>query len=392
MDIKSWFPSKPKVEDKAAPVPGLGNKSSQVKWVLGLVGVLIAGMLLSSGKKSDTPLTKPEGTTGFTPQPAKLTGPDQIKAAQQQADFQMAQINSQRAQQVQAQQLQTSMVAPPGAYPAPATIAGTPMSPQLETPATDPLAMRDYLSPISNEALPLVAKADPPADPPAMPDPKPKAPDPAPIRPKEPGPDLIEASSDPNAPFFVLPEGTTIPCTLMVRITGEFPGPADCEVSEEVWSHDHEHVIVPAGTKVLGTAAAVSGYNQKRLAVAYHRMLMPDLYPVSLDKFTGLNADGSSALAGKVNNHYLSTFGVAAIVGLIGGLTQANSGDIYASGTARLQSGIGSQMGMTSEQIMSRFLNRMPDITIPEGSRIKLYVTNDISLPDYTTHTMSPHL
>jgi type IV secretory pathway VirB10-like protein len=34
---------------------------------------------------------------------------------------------------------------------------------------------------------------------------------------------------------------------------------------------------------------------------------------------------------------------------------------------------------------MNRFLNRLPSITIREGHRVKVYLTNDLELPAYTT-------
>ena len=51
-------------------------------------------------------------------------------------------------------------------------------------------------------------------------------------------------------------------------------------------------------------------------------------------------------------------------------------------------------MGMaeSGEQIMSRFLNVMPTITIREGNRVKIYISNDILLPDYNRHHMDPSL
>jgi hypothetical protein len=33
---------------------------------------------------------------------------------------------------------------------------------------------------------------------------------------------------------------------------------------------------------------------------------------------------------------------------------------------------------------MSRFLNRLPTITIREGHRVKVYLTGDLELPEYT--------
>ena len=36
-----------------------------------------------------------------------------------------------------------------------------------------------------------------------------------------------------------------------------------------------------------------------------------------------------------------------------------------------------------SLQVMSRFLNRLPTVTIREGHRVKVYLTSDLQLPAY---------
>jgi type IV secretory pathway VirB10-like protein len=36
-----------------------------------------------------------------------------------------------------------------------------------------------------------------------------------------------------------------------------------------------------------------------------------------------------------------------------------------------------------TSQTMSRFLNRLPSITIREGHRVKVYLTSDLNLPVY---------
>src|SRR5688500_20191768 len=51
------------------------------------------------------------------------------------------------------------------------------------------------------------------------------------------------------------------------------------------------------------------------LAVAFHRLLMPDGSTLRLDQFLGLNQIGDAGLRDKVNQHYWSTFGGAAAVG-----------------------------------------------------------------------------
>ena len=66
----------------------------------------------------------------------------------------------------------------------------------------------------------------------------------------------------------------------------------------------------------------MQAFGETRLAVAFHRLLMPDGRTYRLDQFIGLNQIGDAGLRDQVNHHYLSTFGAAAAVGLISGLSQ----------------------------------------------------------------------
>ena len=45
--------------------------------------------------------------------------------------------------------------------------------------------------------------------------------------------------------------------------------------------------------------------------------------------------------------------------------------------------GVGDATAQSTSQTMGRFLNRLPSITIREGHRVKVYLTNDLDLPAY---------
>jgi type IV secretion system protein TrbI len=188
---------------------------------------------------------------------------------------------------------------------------------------------------------------------------------------------------------YVLFEGTVIPTVLMNRLNDSFTGPVNCLVTENVYSHDRQHVLVPAGSKVLGEARHVNAFGQQRLAVFFHRLVMPDGYSVSLDQFKGLDQAGATALHDKVNNHYLKIFGASLAVGILGGISEVGTGSILTeSYLDQMRLGFGESTAMTGEEIMSRFLNLMPTITIREGTRVEIYLSNDLLLPDYSQHTM----
>lgn len=192
---------------------------------------------------------------------------------------------------------------------------------------------------------------------------------------------------------YVLFEGTILESLLINRLDGSFAGPVSCLVTNAVYSHDRQHLLIPAGSKVLGEASKVDTFGQGRLAVAFHRLLMPDGYSVSLDQFKGLDQAGATALKDKVNNHYVKIFGASLAIGILGAAAQLGTGSVLTeTGAERIQQGFGTGLAVSAERILDRFLNILPTITIREGSRVKIYLSNDLLLPDYNSHTMPANL
>ena len=121
---------------------------------------------------------------------------------------------------------------------------------------------------------------------------------------------------------YVIYEGTTLDTVLMNRLDGDAAGPVKVLVSNPVYSHDRQHVLIPEGTIVLGEAKKIGAAGigqQRRMAVVFHRMIMPDGYSVDLDQFHGLDQIGEEGLKDKVNNHYLEIFGTSIALGVIAG-------------------------------------------------------------------------
>lgn len=192
---------------------------------------------------------------------------------------------------------------------------------------------------------------------------------------------------------YVAFEGTILEALLINRLNGTFSGPVNCLVTTDVYSHDRQHILIPAGTKVLGEAKKVEAFGQQRLAVLFHRLIMPDGYSVSLDQFKGLNQIGETALRDKVNNHYLQIFGASLAVGILGGVAEAGTGNALTNSSSdRIRQGFGASIANSSMQILDRFLNVLPTVTILEGNRVKVYLSGDLLLPDYAQHTMQPDL
>jgi type IV secretory pathway VirB10-like protein len=190
-----------------------------------------------------------------------------------------------------------------------------------------------------------------------------------------------------SGPLHPVLEGTLIDAVLTNRLDGSAAAPVNCLVTNPVYSHDGRFVLIPAGSRVLGETKPVEGFGDTRLAVSFNRLVMPDGRTYRLDQFMGLNDIGDAGLRDQVNQHYKSTFGASAAVGLISGLAQYlgaagfNRGD--GDRTVVIAGGVGDATSQATAQAMNRFLNRPPSVTIREGHRVKVFVTSDFELPVY---------
>lgn len=179
-------------------------------------------------------------------------------------------------------------------------------------------------------------------------------------------------------------EGSVLSAVLVNQLDGDFAGPVLAQVAIPFYSRDRQRVLVPRGTRLLGTAQAVGDQDQSRLAVGFHRMIWADGRWVDLS-FHGLNQIGESALIDQVNRHYWSMFAAAGAVGVLAGFTMQGSNP-YAGGAEGFRSGAGQGFGQSATQILQRFLNRMPTVTIRAGHRLRVWVTSDFLVPRPAPH------
>lgn len=174
-------------------------------------------------------------------------------------------------------------------------------------------------------------------------------------------------------------EGSFLEAVLLTQLSGEFPGPVLAMVSVPLYSADRQRVLIPRGTRAVGTARAVENRDQSRLAVSFHRLLLPGGSWVDLD-FAGLDQAGESALKDEISRHYFSTFAAAGAIGALSGLTLAGASPYG------LQAGVGQGLGNSATSVLDRFLNRLPTITIRAGHRLRIWFTADVLVPPHTQY------
>jgi type IV secretory pathway VirB10-like protein len=209
------------------------------------------------------------------------------------------------------------------------------------------------------------------------------------------------AKTDPMAPYnfdgyqgrlYRVFEGTVLEGVVTNHIDGGLAGPILIMLTTDYYSHDHQQLLMPQGTRLIGTVQSVGNAQQRKMFVTFHRAVCPDGFSLQLDKYVGLDPIGTTGLATKIDHGYLQAFAAAAAVGGLGGLAQiGNSGSVLSPST-QIRDGISEQSANEGEQILNHFLNRLPIITLKEGARARVYIGTDILIPSYADHRVDPTL
>jgi len=187
-------------------------------------------------------------------------------------------------------------------------------------------------------------------------------------------------------------EGTVLEGVVTNHIDGGFSGPIMVSLTTDLYSHDHQQLLLPQGTRLLGDVQSVGNAQQRKMFVTFHRAICPDGFSLEFAKYIGLDQIGTTGLATKVDHGYLEAFAAAAAIGGLGGLAQIGNGGTVLDPSTQIRNGISEQSAVEGEQVLNHFLNRLPIITLKEGSRARVYIGTDLLIPSYAEHRVNPTL
>jgi type IV secretion system protein VirB10 len=123
---------------------------------------------------------------------------------------------------------------------------------------------------------------------------------------------------------FTLFPGAIIPGVLITGINSDLPGQIEGQISQNVYDTvSGRHLILPQGTKLLGSYDSRITYGQVRVLVVWTRIIRPDGSNLDLEGMPGTDLSGYAGLTGKADRHLSRILG--AIV--LGSLIQAGRPD-----------------------------------------------------------------
>ncbi|MFC6199525.1 TrbI/VirB10 family protein, partial [Ponticaulis profundi] len=187
-------------------------------------------------------------------------------------------------------------------------------------------------------------------------------------------------------PSNTVTQGTMIQAVLETAIDSTLQGPIRGLVTTDVVAYDGSRILIPRGSRLIGSYSADVETGQNRLLVAWERIIMPDNQSVQISSFGG-DALGRSGTTGKVNNHFFRRLGAAALISTISAIPSAlqdDSGDggvtISTGGSTDPATGMSNAVSGATESAIGKYVSMPPTITVNQGTRITVMVDRDLEI------------
>lgn len=169
-------------------------------------------------------------------------------------------------------------------------------------------------------------------------------------------------------------QGAMIPAVLETAFNSTSAGLARAIVSRDVRGFDGKKVLIPRGSRLIGTYDSDVAPGQNRALITWTRLLRPDGVTMSLDS-PATDTLGRGGVKARVNSHFWTRFGDA----LLGSAASIGSalGTRAATGTVIVSVPGNVQQSATPSQ-SSR---AVPTLTVKPGTSISVFVARDLEFP-----------
>ena len=186
-------------------------------------------------------------------------------------------------------------------------------------------------------------------------------------------------------PANTVTQGTMIQAVLETAIDSTLEGPIRGVVTTDVVSYDGSRILIPRGSKLIGSYSADVDTGQNRLLVAWERIIMPDNQSVQISSFGG-DALGRSGTTGKVNSHFFKRFGAAALISTISAIPSllededSDGGVTISTGGSDAATGVSDALGGATDAAIGKYISIPPTITVAQGTRVTVMVDRDLEI------------
>jgi type IV secretion system protein VirB10 len=180
---------------------------------------------------------------------------------------------------------------------------------------------------------------------------------------------------------WTLAAGTLISASLITGLNSDLPGTVLAQVTENVRdSATGRTVLVPQGTRLIGSYDSLVAYGQRRALLVWTRIVLPDGSSVRLDNMPATDTSGYAGLEDRVDSHTWQLLKGIALSTLFGIGTQLSLGSRESDLVRAVRESAQQNGAHAGDQITSRNLDVQPTIRVRPGWPVRVIVNKDLVL------------
>ena len=191
------------------------------------------------------------------------------------------------------------------------------------------------------------------------------------------------ALQEPFSPYEIL-AGTVIPASLITGLNSDLPGRVLAQVTEHVYDTVTGRILlVPQGTRILGSYDSMIDYGQSRALVVWERLILPNGKSLQIENLPATNTEGYAGLADSVDYHTWSLVKGIFLSTLFNIGSELTLGD-QESDLLRTLGRSGQQsVARAGDLVVRRELGIQPTIAVRPGWPLRIIVHKDLILEPY---------
>lgn len=197
-------------------------------------------------------------------------------------------------------------------------------------------------------------------------------------------PERLQALPSP----YLLQAGAIIPGALVTGLRSDAAGVAIAQVTQDV--HDSlggGHLLIPAGSRLIGEYATATVDGQSRLGVAWTRLILPSGRSIVLDRLPAGDLRGQAGLKDGVDRHWNRVWAAAGLSTVLAVGAEAGQSRDGSDLERAVRRGVSQSVGDVGQQAVGRSLSLTPTLTIRPGAPLRVLLTRDLVLEPYAMET-----
>ena len=174
-------------------------------------------------------------------------------------------------------------------------------------------------------------------------------------------------------------QGTMIQAVMETALDSSLPGQTRAIISEDVFSYDGTRLLIPRGSHLIGRYRSGIEIAQRRVTIAWDRIILPNNQTVQISSFGG-DELGRSGVSGFVDTRFGERFGSAALISIISAAPSAAAALVKDETAADVLEDVGDDVADATDSVIGEYLSIGPVIYVDQGARVTVMVDRDLEI------------